>query len=259
MTGKDHNGQDEAEPSATIREGTAVDLEALLAAAAESGQPGRWFGAGAAALGLTGEVNPQDARNLFLHGIKPDGQALETPPGPEQPRPPATEAGRRFAQWLDKNPPTGPEPPAPAGGTGKALSILEQVMARQDPHAWHHGTWRDHEWSAADRTALATLDHALLRRTGGGREALDLPGWDERSIWGWDPGDASYFAQLWRNRGDEDSPDEPDIWINGWETIDAEHYQVTTTHLLAMEISLATGCPLPEVCTALGADGPWDD
>ena len=52
---------------------------------------------------------------------------------------------------------------------------------------------------------------------------------------------------------------EPDIWINGWETIDAEPYQVTTTHMLAMEISLATGCPLPEVCAALGADGPWDD
>jgi hypothetical protein len=78
-------------------------------------------------------------------------------------------------------------------------------------------------------------------------------------IWGWDPPAACYFAQLWRNRGDEDSPDEPDIWINGWETIDAEPYQVTTTHMLAMEISLATGCPLPEVCTALCADGPWDD
>ena len=136
-----------------------------------------------------------------------------------------------------------------------AAEVLEPVLARRDPRAWRHGTWRDHEWSAADRAALATLDHGLLRRGGGGREALDLPGWDERSIWGWDPPDACYFAQLWRN--DEDDADEPDIWINGWETIDGELYRVTTTHMLAMEISLATGPPLPEVCTALGADGPW--
>jgi hypothetical protein len=257
MTGKDHSGEDR-DFSVTIREGTAADLEVLLAAAAES-QPGRWFGAGAETLGLTGEVNPQDARNLFLHGIKPDGQPLETSPEPERPRPPVTETSRIFAQWLDRTSPVGPEPPASADGTADALSTLEQVMARRDPRAWHHGTWRDHEWSEADRAALATLDHGLLRRTGGGREALDLPGWDERSIWGWDPPAASYFAQLWSNRGDENSPDEPDIWINGSETIDAELYQVTTTHMLAMEISLATGCPLPEVCTALGADGPWDN
>jgi hypothetical protein len=257
MTGKDHSVEDR-DFSVTIREGTAADLEALLAAAAES-QPGRRFGAGAETLGPTGEVDPQDVRNLFLRGIKPDGQPLETSSEPEQPRPPVTETGRIIAQWLDGTAPVGPEPPAPAGGTADAPSMLDKVMAQWDPRAWHHGTWRDLEWSATDWAALATLDHGLLRRTGGGREALDLPGWDERSIWGWDPPAASYFAQLWRNRGDEDSPDEPDIWINGWETIDAGLYRVTTTHMLAMEISLATGCPLPEVCTALGADGPWDD
>jgi hypothetical protein len=103
------------------------------------------------------------------------------------------------------------------------------------------------------------LDHALIRRTGGGRAALNLPGWERASIWGWDPPGANYFAVLWRNPATGPRRDEPDIWIHGWDNIAGELYRVTTTHMLAMEISLATGRPLPEVCAALGADGPWCD
>ena len=37
------------------------------------------------------------------------------------------------------------------------------------------------------------------------RKGLILPGWDERSTWGYDDGQASYFAQLWHNGVGEDS------------------------------------------------------
>ena len=36
------------------------------------------------------------------------------------------------------------------------------------------------------------------------RKGLILPGWDERSTWGYDDGQASYFAQLWHNGVGED-------------------------------------------------------
>ena len=85
------------------------------------------------------------------------------------------------------------------------------------------------------------------------RPLPNLPGWERASIWGWDPPGDNYFAVLWRNPATGPRYDEPDIWIHGWENIGGELYRVTTTHMLAMEISLATGRPLPEVCAALGA------
>lgn len=44
------------------------------------------------------------------------------------------------------------------------------------------------------------------------RSALLLPGWGERSIWGWDGATGSMFAQLWPNGSDLDL-DEPPIAI----------------------------------------------
>ncbi len=41
---------------------------------------------------------------------------------------------------------------------------------------------------------------------------LDLPGWDEQSIWGYDEGIGSFFAQLWRNGS---RSDEPEVWLSG--------------------------------------------
>lgn len=38
-------------------------------------------------------------------------------------------------------------------------------------------------------------------------DALDLPGWEDQSIWGYDNGIGAYFAQLWRNDKDKGDPD----------------------------------------------------
>ncbi|WP_125789751.1 hypothetical protein [Amycolatopsis sp. WAC 01375] len=43
-------------------------------------------------------------------------------------------------------------------------------------------------------------------------DAIDLAGWGDRSIWGWDDGIGSFYAQLWRNGS---SSDAPDIWLSG--------------------------------------------
>jgi hypothetical protein len=52
---------------------------------------------------------------------------------------------------------------------------------------------------------------------------VDLPGWSEQSIWGYDEVLERYWAQLWR---DEDRLDEPRIWI-------------TSYHLLPTVVALA--------------------
>ncbi|MEV6624288.1 hypothetical protein AB0M83_33300 [Amycolatopsis sp. NPDC051106] len=45
------------------------------------------------------------------------------------------------------------------------------------------------------------------------RLALDIPGWEEASTWGYDTGMMTFFAQLYRNGGDYD--DSPTIWLSG--------------------------------------------
>lgn len=47
-------------------------------------------------------------------------------------------------------------------------------------------------------------------------EALCLPGWSDRSIWGYDEQMDTYFAQLWR---DGDTNDDPTVWISGCDPI----------------------------------------
>lgn len=42
------------------------------------------------------------------------------------------------------------------------------------------------------------------------RYALEIPGYEQQSIWGHDPATGDLFAQLWRNGSDSD---EPEIWI----------------------------------------------
>src|SRR5580700_6457877 len=49
--------------------------------------PGRWAGRGAAALGLSGQVDPAVIGRLYQHGIGPGGELLITP----RPSPPASE------------------------------------------------------------------------------------------------------------------------------------------------------------------------
>ncbi|MCK2239728.1 MULTISPECIES: hypothetical protein [unclassified Crossiella] len=43
-------------------------------------------------------------------------------------------------------------------------------------------------------------------------DAVDLPGWEQQSIWGWDEGSSSFYAQLWRN---DSTSDAPEIWLTG--------------------------------------------
>jgi hypothetical protein len=44
------------------------------------------------------------------------------------------------------------------------------------------------------------------------RDGLDLPGWEDQSIWGYDEGIGSFFAQLWRNGS---RSDDPEVWLSG--------------------------------------------
>lgn len=46
-------------------------------------------------------------------------------------------------------------------------------------------------------------------------DAVDLPGWEDQSIWGWDEGTGSFYAQLWRN---DSTSDTPDIWLTAART-----------------------------------------
>lgn len=43
-------------------------------------------------------------------------------------------------------------------------------------------------------------------------DMIDLPGWEEQSVWGWDPGMSTFYAQLWRNGN---AYDRPDVSISG--------------------------------------------
>jgi hypothetical protein len=97
-----------------------------------------------------------------------------------------------------------------------------------------------------DRSALKSLDLSLGYPEGG-QIPLILTGWEERSVWGFDPHDDAYFAQLCRNG----SPSErPDVWICGRGRVNGREFVVTTTRLLAQEVAEATG-PLSHVCRAM--------
>lgn len=75
---------------------------------------------------------------------------------------------------------------------------------------------------------------------------LDLPGWDSLSIWGYDPGTQSFYAQLTHNNNTDD--DGPDVWITpgtAWPVINS-------THELSGYIARATGEPTSTIKSAMG-------
>jgi mRNA-degrading endonuclease toxin of MazEF toxin-antitoxin module len=87
-----------------------------------------------------------------------------------------------------------------------------------------------------------------------GRRGLDLAGWGDLSVWGWDSHAGSLFAQLWRDRDDEaedEDDDRPDIWITppAWEA-------TSQPVILAGWIAQATGSPLATVLTAMAQSIP---
>ena len=131
------------------------------------------------------------------------------------------------------------------------LEVLRRITDTPEPSLWPLGTWLQHGERPGDRAALAPLD-PFMDYPGGGRRPLFLPGWDDRSVWGFDPPDDAYFAQLWRNSSTSQGPD---IWICGRGHVEGREFVVTTTHLLAREIAAATGAGLAAVCRAmLGID-----
>jgi hypothetical protein len=137
----------------------------------------------------------------------------------------------------------------------RALEVLAGIMRRDDPPAWRHGTWLTHNLSAAEQTALDALN-PRIGYPAGCHAALYLTGWEERSFWGYDAPAGCYFASLWRNRPpeqDEDDADDPDIWIKGWDALNGQPFNLTTTHMLAREIAAATGHTLESVCAALAS------
>lgn len=77
------------------------------------------------------------------------------------------------------------------------------------------------------------------------RRALWLEGWEGQSIWGFDEGMDSYFAQLWR---DEDSNDAPTVWLSGMAP------RFTMPEQLFAAMVSATGAPALDVFTAMEAD-----
>lgn len=86
------------------------------------------------------------------------------------------------------------------------------------------------------------------------RRSLPLPGWEQRSVWGWDSADQSLFAQLYRNGEDDWNPPEDNRWIT------VTRYPATgSVEQLAQWIARASGAADSEVLLALadslGASG----
>jgi len=133
------------------------------------------------------------------------------------------------------------------------LDIARQIMRQRRTNLWPlYGFWALPGEDQGGREALDLLESFMLHPEGG-RRALWLPGWEERSVWGFDTHLDAYFAQLWRDPASVDSA--PDIWILGRGTFQGQSYAVTTTHLLAEEIAVATGAELEAVSKAmLGID-----
>ena len=136
------------------------------------------------------------------------------------------------------------------------LEVLSRGLDKPTSNLWtRYGSWAQpgNCDEAGSREALAPLDRYLLYPEGD-RRALWLPGWDRRSVWGFDPPLDAYFALLWRNSG-APGRDDPDIWIYGRGTFEGREFAVATTHVLAHEIASATGADLAAVCKAmLGID-----
>ena len=132
------------------------------------------------------------------------------------------------------------------------LEVLRRATSRPEPNLWtRYGSWAQpgNYDEAASREALAPLDPFMLYPKSD-RRALRLPGWGNRSVWGFHPPLDAYFAQLWRNPGASER-DDPDIWIYGRGICEGRPFAVSTAHVLAHEIATATGSDLTAVCKAM--------
>jgi hypothetical protein len=78
-------------------------------------------------------------------------------------------------------------------------------------------------------------------------DSVELEGWDGRSVWGYDEGVASFYAQLWTNASGNDAPD---IWLSG---VDPRY---PWPGCLALAVVEATGRDPVTVIAALGLATP---
>jgi hypothetical protein len=83
------------------------------------------------------------------------------------------------------------------------------------------------------------------------RKALFLDGWDERSTWGYDEGQASWFAQLWRN-GLGEERGAPHTWI----TPGPVTPPIETLTELVTRIASATNASPAEIRAAMAEGAP---
>ena len=70
---------------------------------------------------------------------------------------------------------------------------------------------------------------------------INLPGWADQSIWGYDRLLQCYWAQLWR---DEDRTDRPHIWIS-------TYHLIPTLGVLIWLLSDALDLPVDEIHHAM--------
>jgi hypothetical protein len=91
-----------------------------------------------------------------------------------------------------------------------------------------------------------TRNHA--RRPGHDfRDMIYLEGWENQSVWGYDEGMGSFFAQLWRNGS---LSDDPDVWLSGVEC------PYPWPSCIALGVFQVTRCDPEMVTRALGIAEP---
>jgi hypothetical protein len=75
------------------------------------------------------------------------------------------------------------------------------------------------------------------------RQPLDLPGWDQRSVFGFDDQISTFYAQLRRN---DSTSEPPDVWISP-----PDWPETGSLGQLTQWIAKATGCPVEDVDEAM--------
>ncbi|WP_199042693.1 hypothetical protein [Glycomyces salinus] len=82
------------------------------------------------------------------------------------------------------------------------------------------------------------------------RDSVLLPGWDQRSVWGYDEACGSFFLQLWSNKN---ISDKPDAWLSGVDLL------YPWPGCIALELAELTGSDSATAVNALaiGNPKPW--
>jgi hypothetical protein len=83
-----------------------------------------------------------------------------------------------------------------------------------------------------------------------------LDGWQRESIWGWDPGQGVWYAQLWvdgTEPGGNDGHDAPALWLR------PPSYEIELRQVLAEHIADFLDIALESILQAFAEsyNGPW--